>query len=84
MPAGEAQDDQRRGYPVGNAVAWIRELCRGTQDLPVEIQRGKYHKCDKERQSVLLGFHWTITEPRLPGFFLFLFAPNKTKKNNEQ
>lgn len=77
MSAGEAQDYQRRGYLVGNAVAWVRELCRGTQDLSVEIQRGKYQRNDIER------FAWFSLDDHgatFAHFFLFLFAPNKTAK----
>lgn len=40
MSIGEAKNDQWRRYPLGHAVAWIRELRRGSQDLPFKIPRG--------------------------------------------
>jgi hypothetical protein len=41
MSAGEAEDSQWRGYPVRHDLARLRELCGGTQDLPIEISRSK-------------------------------------------
>ena len=42
MPAGEAQDGQWRGHPVRHDLAWFRELCRGSQDLSVQVSRSEY------------------------------------------
>jgi hypothetical protein len=42
MPTGEAQDRQRRRHPVRDDVSWVRELRRGTQDLPRSVQRGEF------------------------------------------
>jgi hypothetical protein len=42
MPTGEAQDRQRRRYPLRHDVSWFRELRRGTQDLPRQVQRGEF------------------------------------------
>jgi hypothetical protein len=41
MPAREAKDGQRRRYLVRYDFSRIRELWRGTQDLPRTVQRGE-------------------------------------------
>lgn len=42
VPGRETQDGQWRGHPLCYDFPWVRELCRGVEDLPVEIPRSKY------------------------------------------
>ena len=41
VPTGEAQDGQWGGHPLRHDVAGVRELRRGTQDLPRQVSRGE-------------------------------------------
>jgi hypothetical protein len=42
MPAGEAQDGQRRRHSLCHDFAWLRELLRSPQDLLVPIPRSEF------------------------------------------
>ena len=41
MPAGKAQDGQRRGHPLRHDLARLRELLGSPQNLPLPVPRGK-------------------------------------------
>ena len=41
VPAGEAQDCQRRGHSLCHDITGLRELLGGPEDLPVPVPRGK-------------------------------------------
>lgn len=71
MPAGEAQNREWGRYSVRYDLAWFRKLCRGAQNLFVEISRGKtcatphapsFHS---RMVSVLGHISLTITRPSL-------------------
>lgn len=41
MSTREAENGQRRGYPLRNDLARLRELRRGAQNLPGAVSRSK-------------------------------------------
>jgi histone H3/H4 len=45
MPAGEAQNGERRGHPLCHDVLGLRELLRGFENLFGQVSRGKLPTC---------------------------------------
>jgi hypothetical protein len=53
VPTGEAKDSQRRRYLVCDDIARIRELRRGTQDLPRPLQRGEHFPTLRKQLQII-------------------------------